>query len=731
MILVVAALLWLPFPSVAATAPQLGQYSWQGMNGGNCLGVESEAEAGHSWWTNMFAMFTEGHPIDLGLGTGSAWIRRAGHSQPNKLPDPHGGLDPNTSCACATFGGGCRGGDNYSCAIYMQSIEGGPGYWSSGSGLPTTTMKWRIGDSVGCYQAYTGSPMFQFGQFGGHSCAAGVSPGGVPVSANGRLPMGFVQLANRMVLNPDGVALSSYGLLGVGYLRMPFGKVNATDPRNFWTVVLDSGSFSGPLGFFMAEYWKMRDRGLAGATRDFPDFSDVKAINVSCGAVEIDVVPALNLSHIFRLPRAEMPVVNGRTVMFMGQRGYTNDEVSVPLEKALASGKLNLAIVLARGAAPDCHVGVRNATYFGGPDGGTHWPAQSFGAQFGQHIRTEEGGDCVWSIEHANTSCVGNMSCMIPRFIDASATPIMKSLAEQDVRVPAALKEDPAFPPTLPVGPYDVLTKAPLGGCRDTPGPASPKLHCVRTTNPSWVAYRWYRFVDQPGLQQLRLSETEKAFMQARVAMLHRISPPPGAASTESSWIKPRGAAKEERLAAIDAAAIVTPPVGMEFGFVPIALYEGLEKPEGCDDVTTPLKTDDDQQSSRELGAPLQPCFDPVDATDCIQHALNQAAIAHVHLANLGKPWIVRPLFIRRSDLLVTFAPGAVVLAKAGEFKGNDDSLISITGASGVSLVGQRSPASTAWDPAYPQRSTQMPTLRMRKKDCESPSASQPCARTC
>ena len=126
-----------------------------------------------------------------------------------------------------------------------------------------------------------------------------------------------------------------------------------------------------------------------------------------------------------------------------------------------------------------------------------------------------------------------------------------------------------------------------------------------------------------------------------------------------------------------------------------------------------------DAQSSRGLGEPLQPCFDPVDATDCIQQALNQTASSHVHLANLGKPWIVRPLFIRRSNLLVTFAPGVVVSAKAGEFKGHDDSLVSITGASNVSLVGQ-SPASTAWDPAYPERSTQMSTLRMRKKDCES-----------
>jgi hypothetical protein len=327
-----------PSPAPASdsdlSAPTYGRYSWQGMNGGNCNGVASEAEAGHSWYTNHFEWFDEGHPIDLGLGAGSTWFRRAGHSQPGP-PTGNGehDLDPNT-CACSSFGGGCKGGDNYSCGIYLQSIEGGPGFWTSGDGLPTKTMKWRIGDSVsrtprllhtpcllaaaaacataasccnlslralleahplhvpqvGCYSAFTGSPLFQFGQFAGHSCRSETAPGGVPI-ANGSMPMGFIALSNRMVMFPDGISLSKYGLLGVGYLKTPLGKVNSTDTRNAWTVVLDSTSFSGPLGYFLPEFWKLRDKKIPDATRDFPDFSDVKSINVSCGRSPLLVGP--------------------------------------------------------------------------------------------------------------------------------------------------------------------------------------------------------------------------------------------------------------------------------------------------------------------------------------------------------------------------------------------------------------------------------------------------------
>lgn len=42
--------------------------------------------------------------------------------------------------------------------------------------------------------------------------------------------------------------------------------------------------------------------------------------------------------------------------------------------------------------------------------------------------------------------------------------------------------------------------------CFNTPGPASDKVYCRRTTDERWIAYQWYRFVDQPQLNQVRPS---------------------------------------------------------------------------------------------------------------------------------------------------------------------------------------------------------------------------------
>merc|ERR1712072_1231961 len=73
-------------------------------------------------------------------------------------------------CPCSNSGNECcaNGGDCSCAGDEMESIEGSPGFWENQ--LPTTVPKWRIGDSVGCYTHFTGSPLFQFGQYGGHDC---------------------------------------------------------------------------------------------------------------------------------------------------------------------------------------------------------------------------------------------------------------------------------------------------------------------------------------------------------------------------------------------------------------------------------------------------------------------------------------------------------------------------------------------------------------------------------
>jgi len=104
--------------------------------------------------------------------------------------------------------------------------------------------------------------------------------------------------------------------------------------------------------------------------------------------------------------------------------------------------------------------------------------------------------------------------------------------------------------------------------CWKKPGPvAGPfKAHLGDGTV---VTYYWYRFADQPALLNADLTPAERERMQAKVVKLHR------AWSKSRDYLAPPAMGK---LANIDPALIVKPPKGMEYGYVPIATRQELEK---------------------------------------------------------------------------------------------------------------------------------------------------------
>jgi hypothetical protein len=83
------------------------------------------------------------------------------------------------------------------------------------------------------------------------------------------------------------------------------------------------------------------------------------------------------------------------------------------------------------------------------------------------------------------------------------------------------------------------------------------------------VTYYWYRFADQPALLNADLTDKERENLQKRVEKLHRNWP------KDRDYLAPPTVGK---LADIDPALIVSPPKGMEVGYVPIATRQAMEK---------------------------------------------------------------------------------------------------------------------------------------------------------
>jgi hypothetical protein len=132
-------------------------------------------------------------------------------------------------------------------------------------------------------------------------------------------------------------------------------------------------------------------------------------------------------------------------------------------------------------------------------------------------------------------------------------------------------------------GPPDETAQKP---CFDKPGPANDDLFCTRLEGGHWIGFKWYRFVDQPELNQVFASlpagerKAAKCFMQSRIEQLHKSQ---GTDSVPRWFDAPQGA---DNLPAdkvkIDQGLLLTPPEGLEHGYVPIPIVEMMVKPADC-----------------------------------------------------------------------------------------------------------------------------------------------------
>ena len=84
----------------------------------------------------------------------------------------------------------------------------------------------------------------------------------------------------------------------------------------------------------------------------------------------------------------------------------------------------------------------------------------------------------------------------------------------------------------------------------------------------SVATYYWYRFADQPALMNADLTDDEREILQKRVELLHKKW------TKDAEYLPPNTIGK---LADLDPAVVVTPPRGMEIGYVPIVTEQAAK----------------------------------------------------------------------------------------------------------------------------------------------------------
>lgn len=432
----------------------------------------------------------------------------------------------------------------------FQTVEGGLGYWA-GNRFRYGPPKFSMNATPQCYDYEVGSPGWSF------------------FYDTEALPdhrLGIAQLSNRLLIPPDALPFAGAPagqFLGYTYLALPFtDPVPAADGKaptgdQAWTCFLAARNFQGPIASYIPETWSkiadvcrypfLHGRGL-----------DARAGLAGGGAMEINTVPQLvataaDGTRYSKIPRLSFPVdAEGRAVLVQDVTYYSR----AALYDAFLAFRRGGAMPSGRFDPQGAFVAkLRTRTPRFDQD---RQPIEGVASTFD----TEVFADGTWGLSWRNGGHAPRGQ--FPQYYRHEAGKRV-AVAEADVPEATGLRAarfrraEPGQPFTSPG-----MASPPGKGAWAEPGPASEPLQ-VRLVDGSLVTYRWYRFVDQPSFQQYRWSEAKKAAMQAVVEALHRAWPIDG-----EYMPKPT----HGELVALDPALLVTPPPGMQVGYVPIVVRQ-------------------------------------------------------------------------------------------------------------------------------------------------------------
>lgn len=419
----------------------------------------------------------------------------------------------------------------------FQTVEGGLGYWA-GNHFRYGSPKFSMNATPQCYDYEIGSPGWSF------------------FYSNEALPdnrLGIAQLSNRLLIPPDALPFQGNPngeFLGYSWMALPFTDPATDDPPTgdqSWTCFLSAANFKGPIAYYIPETWSkiaklfntpfLYERGL-----------DARPGVMGGGAMEINTVPRFDAKDAqgntySKLPKLQWPVdAEGRAYLVQDVTYYSKAALYAAF-KAWRDGGPACDGRFARKGAFKPKLDTRTTRY-------NQAGKKIVGVERAFDTRIFEGN--VWGLQWFTNGVAAKG--LFPQYY--------KHVGDERVAVPPAQvpAETKLQTQEFKLAKAGVPYTSPTTGAWAKPG---PKLgpYSAKLVDGSVVTYHWYRFVDQPSFQQYQWSAEKKAKLQAFVEKLHEAWP------TDRDYMAPptRG-----RLVSLDPALIVTPPPGLEAGYVPI-----------------------------------------------------------------------------------------------------------------------------------------------------------------
>jgi len=451
-------------------------------------------------------------------------------------------------------------------------IEGGLGWWRD-TEFATSTPKFIMGGVQLNFAGWANGP--------------GAGRGRDWSDPKGKY--GVAQLSPWLLWPPDGLNLkqgTSGELFGSGYLPLPLTEPTPTTAgtavptgNQCWTLFLNTGNFKGPVAFFTPYFWSqasVEDPRLSGLFLDQRPSEPNKAFQMETQHIHSYEATDSNGQTYARMAPTQYPAgPDGNSDLLHRLMVYKKEALWDGVEAWFAGGdpvdgKINLEHALMQ----KFNKGVRSNWKF-----------------YGEHIPKDK--RALMNITSYMDANVTDSATLRVRWEGDLITKI-KTNSHNLITLPEYYKMEKSSEDDMgqwvAVAPEEVpsetgLHKVSFNRAEDdrpsltyvtpeesdsswkNPGPAAGPFK-TKLGDGSTLTYYWYRFADQPALLNADLSKAEREEMQRRVELLHKHW------KKDQEYLPPPLIGE---LADIDPALIVSPPAGMEVGYVPIVTRQGLE----------------------------------------------------------------------------------------------------------------------------------------------------------
>lgn len=437
-----------------------------------------------------------------------------------------------------------------------SDIEGGLGWWRD-TRFATETPKFIMGGVALNFVEWANGP-------------------GAGKGRDWKNPTGhyaIAQLSPWVLWPPDGLNVkqgTNGELFGYGYLPLPLTAPKKTTAgtdvptgNQCWTLFLNTGNFKGPVTFFVPYFWSkptVEKSELGGLFLDARPSEPNKAVQMETQHIPAylaedakgDTYARIAPTHFPTKPDEDAPLIHrisayNKAALWDGVQAWFDGDKAV-------SGAID-----PKAAAVHTFKGGGGATWeIYTPNTARDKKAPVAWSSFATPTALD---DITYGYKWAKDTVTKDGSLLtLPEYYRLEKdNEKWVVVSEQEVPAETGLA-NVNFPRVRNPKQQPYVTPDEADSSWKKPGPAGGPFE-AKLGDGSVVTYYWYRFADQPALLNADLTAAERETLQERVELLHK------------NWTKDREYLPPPtvgRLADLDPAVLVTPPKGLEVGYVPI-----------------------------------------------------------------------------------------------------------------------------------------------------------------